>query len=1006
MELNQFKHINNIVGWLMFLFAASVYTLTMESTASLWDCGEFIASAQKMQVVHPPGAALFLMIGRVFTFLSFGNPDLVALSMNFMSALCSGLAAMFLFWIVTQLSRRILSKDSDTHLSTSDSIAILGAGAIAALSAMFLDSVWFSAVEGEVYSMSLMWTTMVFWTILKWEERADQPYGDRWLLLTAFLIGSSIFVHWLNLLTIPAMTFLYYFKRYETTKKGLVITLLTSLFLVAFLLYLIIPGLVDFAANLELFLVNSMGMPFNSGLFVFLALLVGGISFLLYYSYKNNKPVLHNVTLGLMFVLIGYSSIVTVVIRSNSQPNIDMNSPRDLVSLASYLKREQYGSRPFLTGYYYTAEVTGYKETGKKYAKGKDKYDEVGSKIDYEYRGKKVLFPRIYDSNHKQRYESWLGLKPNQKPSFADNIRFFFKYQINHMYIRYFMWNFAGRQNDDQGVGTIKDGNWISGIPFLDSTQIGSQVDLPDHYRNHPVRNTYFFLPLLLGLLGAVFHFTSDNKRAFVVLLLFLFCGIAIIVQGNSPPIEPRERDYIFAGSFYAFSIWLGIGVLAIYDMLKNSLKGSAAPIVATAACLVVPAILGAQNWDDHDRSNRFAARDFAANYLNSCAPNSIIFTQGDNDTYPLWYVQEVEGIRRDVRVVNLSLLGVDWYINQLRRKVNDADPVPMTLDSMAVRGTKRDMVINVDDPRRAAEGQYYPLKDIMQFIGTDKLSYMRDRDVHYFPTRLVTLPVDKEKVLARNAIEPEKIGKMVNELKWEITKRSLLKNDMMVLDIIAANNWERPIYFAISVDPNSYLGLAKYFQLEGMAYRLVPLEAEKQVDPLTGRVDTRERGGANADIMYDNMINKFRFGNIKQEGVHVDTDLRRMLFNMRGNYARLATELIRRGDKDKAVEVLDFALEEMPDRAAPLGFFDYMLANAYYEAGAYEKANALTKEIADKLAAELLYITGLTPSEQRAYDQEMQLNSFFIQKFSQIARTNGQEEFAKELETMLGIVK
>ncbi len=1007
MSLQQFKTINDLAGWLVFFIAAVVYTLTMESTVSLWDCGEFITSASMLQVVHPPGAPLFLMIGRMFSFLAMGDASLVALSLNFMSAISSGFAMLFLFWITSHLARRMLVARDDTEIPFDKVVAIIGAAFIAGLTGTFLDSVWFSAVEGEVYSMSLLCTSIVVWAMLKWEERADEPYADRWLLFIAFLMGCSIFVHWLNLLTIPALSLIYYFRRHNATLPGAFVALGVSILILGFFLKFIITGLVDIAAWLELTLVNSMGLPFNSGVVLFMILLFAGLISGLWFTKKNNMPLVHNGLIGFMFILIGYSTITTTVIRSNAGPNIDMNSPRDVISLASYLKREQYGSRPFLTGYYYTSPVSDVVEIGKKYQRGSDKYDIVGEKIDYEYKGKKIFFPRIYDSAHKARYERGLGLKKGQKPSYADNLRFFFDYQIGHMYVRYFMWNFVGRQNDEQGLwGSRKEGNWVSGINEIDGMRLGDQKNLPAHITDTPNRNTFYFIPLLLGLLGLVFHFTNDKRRATVVLLLFLFSGVAIIIQGNSPPVEPRERDYIFAASFYAFAIWVGLGVIALYDIFKSKISGEPAALAATAIAFIAPLLMGFQGWDDHDRSGRFAARDFAANYLNSCAPNSIIFTQGDNDTYPLWYAQEVEGIRRDVRVVNLSLLGVDWYINQLRREVNDAIEVPMSMQAKDIRGTKRDIVYFKENPNIAPPGSHLELSNVLEFVKSDNLSTKLQGEVDYYPTRSLKITVNKENLRKQNAVAPEAAADVVNELKWTLNKKSLYKNDLMVLDIIAANNWKVPIYFAISVSPESYLGLEKYFQLEGLAYRLMPIQVVPPVDPLTGRPDRTQRGQVNPDVMYENLMNKFRFGNIDEEGIHVDTDLRRMIVNFRGNYARLANALSARGDKEKAIEVLDRSQELMPDHASPYDFYMFTTIDAYYQAGAYEKANELTELVATRLVDELEYVKTLSKKDQKAWEQELQLNEYFIRKFQVTAEEKGQRKFADKLEQMLRGVK
>lgn len=994
MNYEQFKKVNTAAGWVFFLFALAVYTLTMESSASLWDCGEFIASAYKMQVVHPPGAPMFLMIARMFSLLSFGDPASVSIALNFMSALCSAFSMLFLFWITTHLARRMLF--GDAHEFPMDKVmAILGAGAIAAMSGTFVDSIWFSAVEAEVYAMSLTFTAMVFWAMLKWEERAQEPFADKWLLFIAFLVGCSIFVHWLNLLCIPAMAFIYYFRRYQPTPKGAVIAFLVAIAIVGFILNGVITGVIEIAAGFELFFVNSLGLPFSSGVAVFFILFVGAMVGGLWYTYQKNIPVAHNAILAFMFIMIGYSSIVTAVIRSNADPNIDMNNPENIVALASYLKREQYGSRPFLFGHYYTDKVIDVKKVGTKYKKGEKKYEKAGDKIDYVFSGKQMFFPRVWSKDHVSHYERWLGKKG--RPNYGDNIKFFLNYQIGHMYVRYFMWNFVGRQNDEQGMGDIKNGNWLSGIPFLDSMRLGNQSQLPDTVKNHDARNTFFFLPLLLGLLGLIFHFTNDRRHAIVILLLFVFTGVAIIIQGNSPPIEPRERDYIFAGSFYAFTIWIGLGVVALYDLLKNAMKGggNTPAIAAIGVSLIVPLIMGFQGWDDHNRSGRTAARDFATNYLESCAPNAILFTQGDNDTYPLWYAQEVEGIRRDVRIVNLSLLGVDWYINQLRRKVNDAAPVKMTLGPDKIKGTKRDVVAIYPNEQIAPKDKYISIKEVMKFVGDDsrqsKLS-AGTRPTDYVPTQKIKIPVDLNKVKAQGAIAASDANLVVPDIQWDLPagKSSFYKNDLMVMDIIAANEWERPIYFAVSVSPGSFLGLQKYFQLEGLAYRLVPIPVTDS-GPYTGRPNT--------DIMYKNVMEKFSFGNVHKEGVHVDTDVRRMLQNFRSNYARLADALVKKGQMDKAVAVLDKSQEMIPDKAVPYGIYMYQSIQAYYKAKAYDKANALADQVVDRLVDELRYFNSLSKRNQRVYKRDKEANEQFIALFIQTAKQEGQTEFAKQWE-------
>lgn len=1008
MDIQAFKKLNRILGLLMGLIATAVYVMTMESSASLWDCGEFIAACYKQMVVHPPGAPLFVMIGRMFTLLAGGDVTMVAYWMNFMSALCSGLSIMFLFWIVTHLGKRMMMR---MKLLNSDAmIPILGGGVVAALAGTFCTSIWFSAVEAEVYSMSLLFTAIVVWAICQWDERADDPQSDRWLLFIAFTMGCSIFVHWLNLLAIPALAFVYYFRRFEVTTKGAFAALGVSILILGFILYGVITGFITLAAKIELMMVNSFGLPFNSGVILFFSLLIAAIVFALYYTYKKRMALAHNIALCITFMLIGYSTLTTVVIRSNANPNINMNAPKDIVSLSSYLLREQYGNRPFLRGHYYTSRPEDYKSTGKKYARGKDKYEVVGEKLDYVYndREKKVLFPRIYDSNFTKDYERWLGLRPGQKPSYADNLKFFFKYQIGHMYFRYLMWNFTGRQNDEQGFGAgdMKNGNWLSGIGPIDSFFLGSQSNLPEYVENHPVRNTYYFLPFLLGLFGLVFHAHNDRRRFTAIMLLFLFTGIMIIIQGNSPPVEPRERDYIFAGSFYAFTIWLGIGVMGIWDLLRSKINGKTAGVIALAIGLVPPLIMGYQNWDDHNRSGRTAARDFARNYLESCEENAIIFTQGDNDTYPLWYAQEVEGIRPDVRVVNLSLLGVDWYIEQIAVKVNEAAPVPMSMyklnpdGSVAVnkiRGTERDAVPYIENPEVAPPGRSIELKQIMEFIGDKKYAFRsRGEETNYYPTQNFKITVDTTAWKNRSEIHTDDKGKIAPALEWKMGKRTLLKNDLMVLDIIAqnaANGWDRPIYFAISVNPSSYMGLQKYFQLEGLAYRLIPVEKSGD-DPYTGSV--------NSDIMYDNVVNKFTFGNIERPGIHVDSDLKRMLFNFRSNFARLAGALVEKGDTEKAVALMDRCQEIMPNEKMPYDMYWFPMIETYYDAKAPEKAAELTRKIAKNISEDAKYYRSLSGRYARSFEKDRQQAEQVLDLMARISTDKKQPDLAEEIRSLM----
>ncbi len=1073
----QYKSLNNIAGWIVFFIAIVSYYLTLEPSNSFWDCGEFIAASQKLMVVHPPGAPLFLMIGRLFTLLAGGNPELVPVMVNLMSALCTAFSMMFLCWITTYFARKIVCPRG-SEIDASKMQLIIGAGVVAGLTATFLDSIWFSAVEAEVYSMSLFFTALVTWLMTKWDQRADEPFADRYLILIVFLMGCSIFVHWLNLLTIPALGFIYYFRRYEERNlRGMAATFFISIVIILFFLEGIITGLVDLMASVELKFVNGLGMGFNTGMmisvFLFVVALVSGLAYtykpknnilkftaigasglfvalalfssdtgglfikrvivfalcggLVYLLNRRDLRMLNNLIWAFTFIMIGYSTLLTTVIRANANPIINMNSPKDIVSLASYLHRDQYGSRPLLTGVLYTEKPSDVEYNGWRYQKGPEKYDKTGQRFEYTYDedAKKVLFPRIYDDKHKAGYERWLGLRKNQKPTYFDNIRFFFKYQLNHMYFRYLFWNFVGRQNDEQGlgVGDPENGNWISGIGFIDNMRLGDQSYIPESDKNQPTRNAFYFIPLLLAIMGIAYQLVKDRSAWFVVFLLFFFMGIALIIYGNSPPVEPRERDYIFAGSFWAFSIWVGLSVLFIHDLICSFGRGEddemeistelatkesrkllkspqpkfqvsrAGTYVGIGLALIAPFLLAFNGWDDHDRSNRYAARDFAANYLNSCAPNAILFTQGDNDTYPLWYAQEVEGIRTDVRIVNLSLLGVDWYINQIQRRVENADPVKTILTPDKIRGSLRDMVMYAPDSRIAPEGRYINLTDILKFLGNDK--YMRTSSagdkMATYPTQTFSIPVDKEAVLRNGTVHPNDANKVVDKLEWEMPRRSLLKNDLMVLDIVAANAFERPIYFAISVDRNSYLGLEKYFQLEGLTYRVVPIQSDKSQSALVGRVQT--------DVMYDNLMNKFSFGNVNQEGVMVNTDIKRLLFNIKNTYVELSEALVSEGRKKEAIEVLDRCVAETFHPRMEYDFYLFTVIAGYYDAGALKKGNEIMDKVVDQVVEELNFIDrGVSRVDQKFYSKDRERYMAVLEQFIKIASSEKQLDMARSI--------
>ncbi len=947
-----YKKSNNLFGWITFFIALTTYYLTLEPTVSFWDCGEYISTAYKLEVGHPPGAPLFQLLGRFFSLFA-SDVTQIAFMINLMCAICSAFTILFLFWTITAFAKKIVLKSGE--LDTANTIAIIGSGMVGALAYTFSDSFWFSAVEGEVYAMSSFFTAITFWAILKWETEADDKYASRWIILIAYIIGLSVGVHLLNLLAIPAVIFIYYFKKHEVTKAGFIKALLAAVVVTGGIQSIIIPGIVSLAGKFELFFVNTIQLPFNSGTIIYFLAIIAIIFFGLKHAKKTNKNILSMSLVSFAMILIGYSTFFILVIRSNADTPIDENNPEDAVSLLSYLNREQYGNWPILKGQYYNANLVAFEDGKPVYKKDEEsgRYIVTNKKKDSEpvYNEKFTgVFPRMWSSTqaaHAKGYKKWSGHNnQKQKPTFGQNLKYFFNYQIGHMYLRYFMWNFAGRQNDIQGHGEINKGNWLSGVPFIDNARLGPQDNITKEMANNKGRNTYFFLPLILGFIGLLFHFQTNNKDAFVTLLLFLFTGLAIVVYLNQAPFQPRERDYAYVGSFYAFAIWIGIGVLAIFDFLKNKMPRVTGASLATLLCLLlVPTIMATENWDDHDRSDRYTARDVAANYLNSCAPNAIIFTNGDNDTFPLWYAQEVEGIRTDIRVVNLSLFNTDWYIDQMRRAAYEASPIPSSLDWSKYKQGTRDYIPVFDKGIG-----YIDVKDVINFIGDDsektKVSTSRGRS-NYTPTNKLKLTIDKEQVIANGVVSADQADLIVDEVKWELKGQGIYKNQMMVLDILANFNWETPIYFAITVGADNFMGLDKYFQLEGLAYRFVPILAQSK-DEQTGAIAE--------ELMYDNIMNKFNWGNMQDPNVYLDETNRRMTLNFRNNFSRLADALIKSGKIDKAELVLDKCLEIMPNDAVPYNYFNLPIVENYYKIGKTEKAREVMNVLIDNYFDELQY--------------------------------------------------
>lgn len=962
-----FQKINNITGWFAFAVALITYWITFEETASYWDCGEFIAVSYKLMVSHPPGAPLFMLLGRMFSFLALGNVEKVAYWINFMSVLSSALTILFLFWSITLFGRKLMGISKHDQLTEGNTWVLMGAGLVGALAYTFSDSFWFSAVEGEVYGMSSFFTALVVWGVLKWEVIENEARANRWLILVAYIIGLSIGVHLLNLVTLPALGLIYYFKKYNPSRWGIIAALILSGGLVIFINDLIVPGLPSLAGVLEVFFVNNIGLPFGSGVLVFCLLLMGGLIYGIRYSHQKEKPVLNTFLLSTAFILIGYCSYATIVIRSTFDTPINENAPKDVMSFVRYLKREQYGSRPLLFGPYFTAEAIDIKYGAPVYTKGTDKYEITDRKFDYVYESdQETILPRAWNPEHKQAYQNILGLSEGQKPTFGQNLYFMFRHQIGTMYMRYFMWNFVGRESDEQGA------DWLS--------PLGAFEKVPEAIANNRGRNNFFMIPFILGIIGMFYQFTKDTKNFAVVALLFVMLGVAIVVYLNSPPTEPRERDYIYAGSYYAFAIWIGFAVIAIAEFFNRFLKNlKIAALAATLVAMPAPILMAAQGWDDHNRSDRFFSVDSAKNYLSSCAPNAILFTGGDNDTFPLWYVQETEGFRTDVRVVVLSYYNTDWYIDQTMRQSYESKPFPYTL--------------SLKDYQQGGLNDYLPFLDrkigsidARQFIDLVAKKYpgLRNGDRNTTPSRIFTLDINKADVLAKGIIPKGMDSLVVDRMQWKLLKGGLEKKDLALLDLIVTNNWERPIYFNMTSLSQINMDLSQYVIQEGNASRLLPM---KNPNPRKDFVSTA--------IMYDNMINKYQYRGLDNPKVYYNEDYRGFVLNHRSALNSLAQGLIAENKLDSARKVVLFNLERMPDKAVN------------YDQTAPETIEMLFRLGEKEKAIEMATVSGTRADEMLGYliekntgiTNEMRKSIYILSEVQRILHENGEHDLAKKFE-------
>ncbi len=1011
--MQNYKRLNLIFGWLAFAIASTVYLMTIEPTSSFWDCGEFIACSFKLLVGHPPGAPLFLTIARLFTIV---NPSHAALMVNIMSALASGFTILFLFWSLTHLMEKLYRQKDGAH-STFDMVVIFGSAFVGSLAYTFSDTFWFSAVEGEVYAMSSLFTAVVFWAILKWESEAEQSFANRWLVLIAYLMGLSIGVHLLNLLAIPAMVMVYYFKKYKVSTKGIIYASLAAVVILAVSLYGIIPWTWIVGSWFELLFVNGFGAPYNTGLLVYGVLLFSALGYTIWYTYKKGKRMVNIIAVCVTVMMLGYGSYAMVLVRSSANTSMDQNNPDNVFNLMGYLNREQYGDRPLVSGAYFNAPQPTGEQGAPVYAALNGRYEVVDhrTKLKYDERFT-TLFPRMFSNQaeHAQFYKTWNGgfkgkpvrVQAEQGkaetvyvPTFAENLSFFFTYQVGYMYLRYFMWNFSGRQNDQQGHGDLTRGNWISGIPFIDNARLGDQSMLPDSMKNNPGRNKLYMLPLILGLAGMVFQYKRSKKDFTVLMLLFFFTGIAIVMYLNQSPLQPRERDYAYAGSFYAFAFWIGIGVAALAEGLRKLIKQ---PVVAggvafVASMLLVPCLMAKENWDDHNRSGRYLARDFAHNYLSSCKEQAVLFTYGDNDTFPLWYIQEVEGVRTDVRIMNLSYITADWYIEQMQQGYYQSKPLPMTLTPEKVAGNRRGFALTQNRISGPVD-----LKQGMDFVVSDdpstklRSNYSGQELLSYFPSKTLRLATNADNAVKAGIVSPSEKENLLPYIDFN-PGDYIQRNSLAIIDLLANFNWERPIYWGVTVPPSYNMGLEKYFRNEGLANLLVPERA--QPNDIYG-------AWTNADSAYDKLMNKFVYRNLNNPEVYYDENCLRMIATTRTAFMRAIYALISEGKNDKAKDLLNKYMEVFSRPALSYYYYAYSIVEAWYLVGEPERANQVSDMIAGDAEQMLRYYKSLSSKHRRMVEQDREFAQHNVVYLLQSAQRHGQAEQEKKLNDMLSMYR
>ncbi len=1016
-----FNKWNTVLGWFAFAVALLTYSLTVEPTLSFWDCGEYIATSANLEVGHPPGAPLFQMLGAFFAMFA-ASADKIALMVNFLSVFSSAFTVLFMFWSLTLLLRKIVGQTKE--LTTSQNLMILGSSLIAAFSFTFSDSFWYNAVEAEVYAMASLLIALLFWLGLRWEQEMETPRGNKWLLLISLVIGLSFGVHFMALLTFPAIGFLYFFKKYKTvTVKSFILANVVIVAILLFIFKLLLPFTLGFFGKTEIFMVNELGLPFNSGTIFAFLFIVAAFYFGLQYTKKKGHVFYNTLILSTLFILIGFSTWLMLPIRANANTPINENKPSDAAEVLAYYNREQYGEQKLFYGPQFSDTYSGL-DSVTPYLDDKPNYERDYTTNTYVITNNfknakqntddahKAFLPRMWSNEHNVNYMTFgnpleFQINPEysnedeliqivtefrkgfasgeidlkgydkflttygeyliiEKPSFASNMKFMFQYQFGYMYGRYLLWNFVGRQNDNQGKYDDMNGNWITGIAFIDELLVGSQKNLTSDMQNNKGRNIYFGLPFILALLGIFYHAKKDVKSFYVLLALFLFTGLALKIYLNERPFEPRERDYALVGSFYVFAMWIAFGIYAIFEWLINYIKPKVAiPLVLCVCFLASPVLLAKENWDDHDRSNKYTALAMAKAYLDSCEPNAILFTIGDNDTFPLWYMQEIEGYRTDIRIVCTSLFMTDWYIDQMKMKTHNSDPIPSSFNREQYKGSLRDYSLFVE---RTEEPLL--LSEILQFVSLEderaKISLDSGNKVNYFPTKKVIYPIDKNTIIKNKVVNSKYYDSIVPQIEFTITDKALYKNRLMMLDIVNENNWKRPIYFTGgSFGEDDYIWMKNYLQLDGMCFKLVPLKTPTD-DPNPMRM-----GSIDADKMYS-IVMKWDWGNSGNSTIYHDPETRKNSITYRTNLARLMETLLLEGKNDKAEKVIDLAMAKMP-----IAYFEYYsmvepFAMGYYEVGKKDKARKVVAELIQKYQESLTYFSGFKLADQYYYASDI----------------------------------